>query len=147
MIDTAYPGKNALDPVPVVPFTEASSPAISEKNQVLLRRCVEEATGMLRVWRLPVWDERLAKKRPRTILIRARRYVPMPGSIIAGLDLKRRDKMLGWAEYDQGIFHEVVDVEGHHCSIFAQENIGGISEAVRLSLGKLERLGSLKAML
>ncbi|KAJ4418456.1 hypothetical protein N0V82_005535 [Gnomoniopsis sp. IMI 355080] len=77
---------------------------------------------------------------PRTILLRATDWVPVDKSdTTSRVDLVRNDRSLGWNNYRKDFFEEIVDVPGHHFSIFAFENIGKISESLIKACSKLER--------
>ncbi|PTB72211.1 hypothetical protein M440DRAFT_1394893 [Trichoderma longibrachiatum ATCC 18648] len=102
------------------------------------KRCMAEAVRMIREWRLPEWPGRLYHRRPRVVLLRAKEYVPTKDGRMVGLDLNREDEMLGWGDYDDEMFCDVMDVEGHHFDIFAFERIDGITRAVKKGLERLE---------
>ncbi|KAL6879867.1 Alpha/Beta hydrolase protein [Trichoderma longibrachiatum] len=108
------------------------------QNQIRSKRCMAEAVRMIREWRLPEWPGRLYHRRPRVVLLRAKEYVPTKDGRMVGLDLNREDEMLGWGDYDDEMFCDVMDVEGHHFDIFAFERIDGITRAVKKGLERLE---------
>lgn len=149
MIDSVHPN-TAVKSTAILPpeqtgaatsTTEEATKKGLSKNQILSQRCMSEAVRMVREWNIPRWDGNLISKRPRMIMLRAKEYVPMAeGAGIAGLDLRREDKSLGWDEYDEHMFLEVVDVEGNHFNMFAIENIDGITMAVKKGLDKLDRV-------
>ncbi|KAK1240478.1 hypothetical protein MKX07_004506 [Trichoderma sp. CBMAI-0711] len=108
------------------------------QNQIRSKRCMAEAVRMIRDWRLPEWPGSLYDRRPRVVLLRAKEYVPTKDGRIVGLDLNREDEMLGWGDYDDDMFCDVMDVEGHHFDIFAFERIDGITRAIKKGLDRLE---------
>ncbi|RFU81819.1 hypothetical protein TARUN_410 [Trichoderma arundinaceum] len=108
------------------------------KNQILSKRCMAEAVRMVRQWRLPEWTGMLYNRRPRVVLLRAKNYVPTKEGRVVGLDLNRDDRMLGWGDYDEEMFSDVFDVEGHHFDMFAFDRIDGISRSIKKGLDRLE---------
>ncbi|KAL7784616.1 Alpha/Beta hydrolase protein [Trichoderma ceciliae] len=107
-------------------------------NQMLSKRCMAEAVRMVRQWRLPEWTGRVYNRRPRVVLLRAKEYVPTKEGRVVGLDLNREDRMLGWGDYDEEMFSDVFDIDGHHFDIFAFDRIDAISRSIRKGLDRLE---------
>ncbi|KAM0254574.1 hypothetical protein ACHAQJ_006609 [Trichoderma viride] len=107
-------------------------------NQILSKRCMAEAVRMVRQWRLPEWTGKLYNRRPRVVLLRAKNYVPAKEGRVVGLDLSREDRMLGWGDYDEEMFCDVFDVEGHHFDLFAYEKIDGMTRSIKKGLDRLE---------
>ncbi|KAH6603245.1 hypothetical protein Trco_008020 [Trichoderma cornu-damae] len=168
MIDSVYPGKSSsMGSIPLIPtagpptkrgVSEAKVPKVHEikldeddssddastegeelsKNQILSKRCMAEAVRMVRQWRLPEWTGRLYNRRPRVVLLRAKNYVPTKEGRVVGLDLNRDDRMLGWGDYDEEMFSDVFDIDGHHFDIFAFDRIDGISRSIKKGLDRLE---------
>ncbi|KAL7812112.1 Alpha/Beta hydrolase protein [Trichoderma aethiopicum] len=120
------------------PTTTTTMDSGLTQNQIRSKRCMAEAVRMIRDWRLPEWPGRLYHRRPRVVLLRAKEYVPTKDGRMVGLDLNREDEMLGWGDYDDEMFCDVMDVEGHHFDIFAFERIDGITRAVKKGLERLE---------
>jgi thioesterase domain-containing protein len=108
------------------------------KNKMLSKRCMAEAVRMLRQWRLPEWTGKLYNRRPPVVLLRAKNYVPAKEGRTVGLDISRDDRMLGWGDYDEEMFSDVFDVDGHHFDIFAYERIDGITRSIKKGLDRLE---------
>lgn len=77
---------------------------------------------------------------PPTILLRAMDFVPVDSNVPSRVDLVRQDRSLGWNDYRKGFFEEVIDVPGHHFSIFAFENIEKITRSLIEACNKLENL-------
>ncbi|EGR46308.1 uncharacterized protein TRIREDRAFT_80312 [Trichoderma reesei QM6a] len=138
MIDSIYPGNeedaSSSDEAPASTVVESGL----TQNQIRSKRCMAEAVRMIRDWRLPEWPGSLYDRRPRVVLLRAKEYVPTKDGRIVGLDLNREDEMLGWGDYDDDMFCDVMDVEGHHFDIFAFERIDGITRAIKKGLDRLE---------
>lgn len=76
---------------------------------------------------------------PPTILLRATDFVPVETDEPSRVDLVRHDRSLGWNDYRKGFFQEIVDVPGHHFSIFAFDNIETITEKLTQACNKLEK--------
>ncbi|KAK2597428.1 hypothetical protein QQS21_005976 [Conoideocrella luteorostrata] len=136
MIDSVYP---------CAAKQLANSQTISEppeegltKNQILAQRCMTQARRMVGEWQVPVWNGPFAGKRPRAVLLRATGYVPTEGNTVPGLDKHRKDKMLGWGEYDANMFDAVFDVEGHHFDLFAYSRVEETTAVVARALEKLD---------
>ena len=64
---------------------------------------------------------------PPTILLRCNDYVPVSKSknrnAISKVDTVRDRRLLGWDEYVPDLVQCVLDVPGHHFSLFAEENV------------------------
>lgn len=135
MVDSIYPF------MPSVVTTAIAPPDTSEKNktrnQILSQRAMNQAREMVHTWKLPVWEGWDAGRRPRTIMLRAKAYIPTEGEGISKLDLYREDKNLGWDQYDKTMFHKVLDIEGHHFDLFDEERISETSTAIRRALDML----------
>lgn len=108
------------------------------QNQIHSRRCMAEAVRMVRQWRLPEWSGRLYNRRPRVVLLRAKEYVPTKDGRMVGLDLNREDELLGWGDYDDEMFCDVFDVDGHHFDMFAFERIDAMTRTIKKGLDRLE---------
>ncbi|KAJ4389284.1 hypothetical protein N0V93_006749 [Gnomoniopsis smithogilvyi] len=79
---------------------------------------------------------------PPAILLRATDWVPVDSDVPSRVDLVRHDRSLGWNGYRKGFFEEIVDMPGHHFSIFAFENTEKITESLQEACSKLERLSN-----
>lgn len=77
---------------------------------------------------------------PTTILLRATDSVPVDSDAPSRVDLVRNDRSLGWNDCRKEFFEDIVDVPGHHFSIFAFENIETITERMIKACSKLESL-------
>jgi hypothetical protein len=64
---------------------------------------------------------------PPAILLRAKEYVhprgPDSTSVICDIDRSRHKRFLGWEDYSYKFIRTVLDVEGHHYSIFEGKNV------------------------
>lgn len=76
---------------------------------------------------------------PPTILLRAMDFVPVETHELSRVDLVRHDRSLGWNDYRKGFFQEIMDVPGHHFSIFAFDNIETITEKLIAACNKLDK--------
>ncbi|KAL7953097.1 Alpha/Beta hydrolase protein [Trichoderma compactum] len=136
MIDSIYPGKSSEEDTS---SDEASTDREGlTQNQIHSRRCMAEAVRMVRQWRLPEWSGRLYNRRPRVVLLRAKEHVPTKDGRMVGLDLNREDELLGWGDYDDDMFCDVFDVDGHHFDMFAFERIDGMTRTIKKGLDRLE---------
>lgn len=135
MMDSVCPVKKPDGPL-------AAPATISEegktKNQILTIRAMAEARRMLATWDIPVWDGPLAGRRPRVSMVRAKEPVPMEGTEVSAVDGHRVDKNLGWDQYAEDMFTEVVEVEGHHFDMFSFDHIQGVTKVIKNCLETLE---------
>lgn len=107
-------------------------------NKIRSKTCMAEAVRMIRQWRLPQWSGRLYDRRPKVVLLRAKNYVPAKEGRTLGMDLNREDPLLGWGDYDEEMFSEVYDVDGHHFSLFEHDKISNMTRAIKKGLDRLE---------
>lgn len=118
--------------------------------------CFSDAVRVIGEYQMPSWSDRegdnnnnndglqshnLTTKAicPPTILLRATDFVPVGTDEPSRVDLVRHDRSLGWNNYRKGFFQEIVDVPGHHFSIFAFDNIETITEKLIAACNKLEK--------
>ncbi|KAH7309545.1 Alpha/Beta hydrolase protein [Stachybotrys elegans] len=128
MIDSIYAG--GMGPVAFEPWDTRGK----TKTQILSQRAMAEACRMLETWEAPV----LTRRRPRMILLKATLCVPKDNDTkIELVDTYRADPRLGWDEYDEGLFEEVLEVEGHHFDLFSAERIAGTTDVIREGLNRL----------
>ena len=134
MIDVPYPG--VLDNFTTIHSLHASK-EIPTINEIALRNYRIE-THAINEWAPPKWDGQLEGKRPRTILLRAKETVPgtNPGLIV--LDEHRQDRRLGWDKYCPNMWEDVLDIEGNHFNVFANEHASGISKTIQKALDRLD---------
>ncbi|KAM0558310.1 hypothetical protein ACHAPJ_005004 [Fusarium lateritium] len=133
MIDTIYPHKYSSESRK---RASESSKEGKNKNQILADLAMVDARRMIQAWTPPVWDGDSAGRRPRVILLRAKKAVP--GDEVDLVDWSREERNLGWDMYDKDLFAEVVDIEGHHFEVFAFRYIEDISEVIKDALNGLE---------
>ncbi|TQV91167.1 Thioesterase [Cordyceps javanica] len=107
------------------------------RNQVLSMRAMREARRMIARWDLPRWDGARARRRPPAVLIRARDSL-YARDWTASIDADRADRMLGWERYDDDMFVDVLDVDGHHFNMFDHSRIPGITAAIAKALTRLD---------
>lgn len=143
MIDSVYPGSGPDERLAVAPpeTRDAETLAREEvgmsKNQVLSTRAMREARRMITFWKVPTWEGELAGKRPPAILVRAKESLRAQ-DWSKSIDLNRQDQQLGWKDYDEKMFLEVIDVDGHHFNMFDHSRIPGITAAIMKALTKLD---------
>lgn len=125
-IDSVYPRRFSefpelagLIPAGRIVKTPAELKAMKLKEKVDLN--MAHARVMVQTWDVPQWK---GVKVPPTILLRAKQYVVQSKTSI--VDHSRQDRLLGWEAYskEHGDFiTEVVDIEGHHFSIFEERYV------------------------
>ncbi|KAH9997461.1 alpha/beta-hydrolase [Xylariaceae sp. FL0662B] len=89
------------------------------------------ARMMVQRWDMPRWDARRGLEIPPTILLRAKDFVTTSSKTF--VDYARELRLLGWDEYQEENGHfikQVVDVEGHHFSIFEFTNIPDVTRKI-----------------
>ncbi|KAI3390776.1 hypothetical protein diail_8677, partial [Diaporthe ilicicola] len=152
----AYATKTVPAKAAIVPYKHQFGPNTKEETIEGVERCFVEARKSVESWRMPRWDEsdeegadraengtkgaqspegqpaaRISSssiKCPPAILLRARQAVPTEPGQVSFVDVTRHSRSLGWEEYQKGFFEEIVDISGHHFSIFAWEHIDHVSE-------------------
>ncbi|KAL7619669.1 hypothetical protein AAE478_010210 [Parahypoxylon ruwenzoriense] len=134
-IDTIFPGRLAelRGPQPDEPvlLTPEQSKAMKLKDKVNLN--MTHARMMVRFWDMPRWRaDGPDLTAPPTILLRAKEFVGREPSETF-VDYVREFRLLGWDEYNRehgGFIRDVVDVEGHHFSIFEMNNLSRVSKQI-----------------
>lgn len=141
MVDSIFPSKEATA-APTPPPGSISNKKPKSKNQVLSESAMEEARHMVQKWTVPVWQP--GSQRPPTVLLKAKEHLPSPPGCpeaVSPLDLDRGSGgTLGWDQYDDSMFEEIIDLEGHHFELFSGEKLEGTTEAMRRALDKLEKV-------
>ena len=118
-------------------------PQFPEQTSVTTRRrissAMRRATGLVDGWSLPDWDHQSllpprtagsataqpSSPYPRTILLRAQGWVPVQEEgCLCSIDVGRERRLLGWEDCGWPIVERVLDVTGHHYSVFDEENVG-----------------------
>lgn len=142
-VDSIFPSE-AATAAPTPPPSTTSGGKEKTRNQVLSERAMEEARGMVQSWSVPLWGP--GSRRPRTVLLKAKGYIPStpPSSgAVSPLDLDRGPGgKLGWDQHDEAMFEEVVDLEGHHFELFSGDKLEGTAQAMRQALDRLNRVTS-----
>lgn len=150
MIDSVYPrAPEVLEgEVPRVAERVMNwSESTKQETKEAVLRCFDEAYRMVREWTLPVWGDQdpdggevVVSEKPSSVdgtrpppvwLLRAEENVPVVTEGVARVDLYRRDRYLGWRNYREDLIVEVVDIPGHHFSIFAFEHLDAVTEKLR----------------
>ncbi|CAN8096035.1 unnamed protein product [Discula destructiva] len=165
MVDSICPGSVVpKDWKGGITFKGQFSERTSQETIERVKWCFAEAIKAISDYKMPSWDEDqrskgcepltsenggrngkdrsthtfLRPKCPPAILLRAREAVPINSEAPHSVDLVRNDRALGWNTYRDGFFQEIVDVPGHHFSIFAFENLDKITECLIEACNKLE---------
>ncbi|KAI0517897.1 Alpha/Beta hydrolase protein [Xylaria bambusicola] len=95
------------------------------------------ARMMITHWDMPDWKGREAEI-PPTILMRAKELVKEDGQ--AFVDHAREYRLLGWDNYHGGTWiKEVVDVDGHHFSIFDDKYIKDVTAKIAVAADDLDK--------
>lgn len=118
---TATTGPQALPTAPVrKPAAELAAMKLQEKVDLNM----VHARMMARTWTPPAWEPAAAVGHPpSTVLLRARESFDREGSFV---DHNRHLRRLGWDDYSAAhgnFLAEVVDIEGHHFSVFRNEYV------------------------
>ncbi|GAB1314828.1 hypothetical protein MFIFM68171_05038 [Madurella fahalii] len=164
MVDSVCPIVVTAPLVPIVPRTIQWSDHTKQETRDRVLRCFDMAREMVMEWEMPRWadEEPVTKEQenkngevkttrnigqrktasagprpPRVILLRAMEAVPAQGGITA-VDTHRGDRLLGWEQYRKGLVTMVMDVPGHHYSIFELENVDAATEAINKACLELE---------
>ncbi|KAI1811620.1 Alpha/Beta hydrolase protein [Poronia punctata] len=96
---------------------------------------------MIRDWEIPDWKGREAEI-PPTVLLRAKELVQDENKRF--VDYARDLRLLGWDLYldkEASWIKEVVDIDGHHFSIFEDRYLKNITFKISAAADKLEKLG------
>jgi thioesterase domain-containing protein len=149
------PGQPAM---PVVPHVVQWSERTKQETKEKVTRCFTEARRMVGEWEMPrVWaseaggggakDNPASAKRPPppppVVLVRATEAVPVPEGLegVSRVDVHRSDRQLGWGYYRKDLITKVIDIPGHHFSIFNTEPALELTtEAVKRALREIEAL-------
>lgn len=163
MMDSICPAANTTKTgaakAAVVPYKQQFGPNTKQETIEGVERCFTEARKSIAAWDMPRWDVPDAKgcdddaaagegqarpsssiKCPPTILLRAREAVPTDPGQVSFVDTTRQSRSLGWDEYQKDFLEEIVDIPGHHFSIFAWEHIDDVSQKLMDACDALEKM-------
>lgn len=163
---TAGAGEGAA----VVPYKQQFGPNTKQETIEGVERCFVEARKSIGAWAMPRWDgsdvegsddaqERengadgeegqlpapvpsSSIKCPPAILLRAREAVPTEPGQVSFVDTRRHSRSLGWEDYQKDFLEEIVDIPGHHFSIFAWEYIDEVSQKLMDACNTLEKMAT-----
>ncbi|KAK3949176.1 hypothetical protein QBC32DRAFT_327179 [Pseudoneurospora amorphoporcata] len=117
-------------------------PHTKPETKEAVSRCFYEARRITACWEMPTWPsaaaaaasedfegshdgESTCKKMgpPPVVLLRAKEYVPLQEEQVATgevsrTDVHRKDELLGWGKYAEGMVRKVIHVEGNHFNLF-----------------------------
>ncbi|KAI2602584.1 alpha/beta-hydrolase [Hypoxylon sp. NC1633] len=141
MVDTIFPLRLATlrGPLPDKPviLSDEESKAMKLKDKVDLN--MMHARMMVQFWEVPQWGGEEGEKDglktaapPPTILLRAKEFVSSDPSQTF-VDYVREYRFLGWDEYNEqhgNFIKQVVEVEGHHFTIFDIKNLGDVTKKI-----------------
>lgn len=171
MMDSICPAANAsrtgAAKAAVVPYKQQFGPNTKQETIEGVERCFVEARQSIAAWTMPRWDGSDVEgsqgvadgaapgegqlqarepptgiKCPPTILLRAREAVPTGPGEVSFVDTTRQSRTLGWDEYQKDFLEEIVDIPGHHFSIFAWEFIDEVSEKLMNACNTLEKMAA-----
>ncbi|KAI1880174.1 hypothetical protein JX265_001795 [Neoarthrinium moseri] len=141
MIDSICPRRTAdlpaaakIPPPQQIVKTDEEMKAMKLKEKVALN--MAHARIMVPHWDKPQWTN---SKAPPTVLLRAKETVDHADQKF--VDVTRHDRMLGWGPYSEengNFIRTVVDIEGHHFSVFADENIAAITVKICAAANDIE---------
>lgn len=163
---SAYATKTGVAKAAIVPFKHQFGPNTKQETIEGVERCFVEARKSVETWRMPRWDDSDKEgddkvengtngadslrahrpsssiKCPPTILLRAREAVPTEPDQVSFVDVTRNSRSLGWEEYQKDFLEEIVDIPGHHFSVFAWEHIDFVSERLMEACDNLEKMAT-----
>ncbi|KAK4044902.1 Alpha/Beta hydrolase protein [Parachaetomium inaequale] len=162
MVDSVCPVVVPGQPaVPVVQHAVQWSKHTKQETKDKVTRCFTEARRMAGEWELPrVWgspeedgegkdgvaaSSTAAKRPPPVVLLRATEPVPVPeGSDgVSRVDVHRSDRLLGWGNYRKDLITKVIDIPGHHFSIFHTEaTLESTTEGIKRACLEIEAMDS-----
>lgn len=141
----------------VVPFRAGFDANTKQETIERVQWCFSEAIRALGSYDLPAWGEgrgdgprtsvhdvsrtqisQPAIACPPAILIRAEEPVPVEDGEVSFVDTRRDDGALGWNEYQEGFFRDIMSTPGHHFSVFAWENIETLTARIIEACKRLE---------
>lgn len=141
--DTTRSGAVAVaEKAAVVPYKHQFGPNTKQETIEGVERCFTEARKSIEAWTMPRWDEGSGAKCPPTILLRAREAVPTESGGVSFVDTRRNSRSLGWEDYEKDFLEEIVDISGHHFSIFAWEYIDDVSQKLMDACNTLEKMAA-----
>ncbi|KAI0122017.1 alpha/beta-hydrolase [Daldinia grandis] len=126
-------------PAEPVVLSAQESEAMKLKEKVNLN--MTHARIMVSFWDLPRWEDGL--QAPPTIILRAKEWFSRDPSK-SFVDFTREDRLLGWGNYNEehgSFIKDIVDVEGHHFSIFNFDYLDDVTRKVRAAADQLDPLG------
>ncbi|PMD50454.1 alpha/beta-hydrolase [Hyaloscypha bicolor E] len=140
---------------------EGSNPAL----QLKLQQCIQTARQMIRDWDPPSWhvgssifqESKEASENisplnaslvamplsvppspPPAILLKAAEYVPNQDGTTNGIDVYRKEKRLGWENYEHNFIRVALDIKGNHYSVFAQEKAQQLTTKMNMACAMLD---------
>lgn len=162
--------KTGVAKAAVVPYKHQFGENTKQETIEGVERCFVEARKSIETWTMPRWDgsdiegaeggqkgadgvdagegqlpalvSSSSIKCPPTILLRAREAVPTEPGEVSFVDTTRHSRSLGWDEYQKDFLEEIVDIPGHHFSIFAWEHIDEVSEKLMDACNTLEKMAA-----
>ncbi|KAL2162870.1 hypothetical protein VTH06DRAFT_6706 [Thermothelomyces fergusii] len=144
MVDSVCPVIATASWRPIVEHNIVWSENTREETKRKVMGCFADALRMVKEWTLPDWD--VDTTPPPVVLLRALERVPEPGECLSRVDVHRSDPLLGWGRYRKDLITRVIDIPGHHFSLFhTEENLDAATEAIKKACREIEmwaRFGS-----
>ncbi|KAL2263285.1 hypothetical protein VTK26DRAFT_7475 [Humicola hyalothermophila] len=152
MIDSVCPLGRTAPILPVVRHALVWGEHTRQDTKDRIMRCFAEASDLIGRWTLPEWPapadpgpgpgpEKSRPSPPPVVLLRATDPVPVPADyrVDAAADANRRDRRLGWGRYREDLIVKVIDVPGHHFTVFiGEDRLAAMTEAIRQACRALE---------
>jgi hypothetical protein len=147
MIDSVFPHPRTLSSPPIirsVPFQVDFDEHVRPDVRAMVQYAMAQTDVLIEKWDLPSWtaEDRQLKKLvpPPAIMLRAREAAPEPEQtdgegvlLVNDIDVCRKRRFLGWEEYETKFIRNVLDVNGHHHSIFEVRNVSCVVPFCRWS--------------
>ncbi|CAK7269785.1 hypothetical protein SEPCBS119000_003747 [Sporothrix epigloea] len=112
----------------------------SATTKLCVERCFREAHRMVREWKPPV------SPLPRSVLVRCRDAVPAPGDGLLFVDIYRKEQRLGWDNYREDVFSQVLETPGHHYNVFAPEHVETVTVMIKTACTTIEKMDGMFAL-
>ncbi|KAF3771180.1 alpha/beta-hydrolase, partial [Cryphonectria parasitica EP155] len=136
----------------VVPFRGAAGVGTKRDTIERVQWCFSEAVKALEAYELPRWEQEAEDDAedevaavaaeedscPPAILLRAEEAVPVELDEVSLVDTARDDLALGWDDYRRDFFTRIIDIPGHHFSVFSWNNVDTVSAKLMEACKRLE---------
>lgn len=139
----------------VVAFQGEFGPNAKQETIERVSKCFADARRAVASYELPGWEDdkedggkgrrgvtngSSGPRCPSSILLRAMERVPVGADEVSFVDTAREERALGWDDYREDLFVDIVDIPGNHFNVFAFEHIDIISKRLVQAFKKIESL-------